>query len=619
MSAEEGSSFFWQYQRSQNKEVKTTAASTFSGELDITSKETILEQVRNRSLEFEKNIRQQGGKITHSFVEELYKNEVQENSGPSAAFAAVISIAVAIATGGAGGIATQFGSYITQASAAVAGTTTASVISGMSSAMMTTLCAQSAVALVASKGDIFKAAESILSVSTLKNLAFSMATAGLTQGFGGALGVELDVSSFGSDVMKHMQYQALQAGVGLSLDLVSGQELDEALLNRLKSAATNTLSGMAANVIGGEFKTEKIDTVTHKLLHAIVGGASGAFLSKDVGSGIVSGALGALIAETMTDLLYSEGQVNEKVKKAESEKGRTLTKEEFAAEYVTAEWNVKKETYDWSRLTAATAVMLSGYDVNVADLTATNALDHNFLAVIYGGIIVASAVSTAYLAYQFTDTLQKEGLEAACNKHGFDIGILIAGGAAAKGGAKLVAKLFENCPALRVALSGSMEKIVKAADKFLESYQKRVGKTAKIKNSDNEYFMSGKGSGEFIPDLKIDPNAKYVKSLPPTRIVQKRVQGLVSKIEKIPGAIVTQAKKDGYIIKIPNGKRHIEVKIMNKGGQRDAPYFRVSEPGKRILTRDGIPSSDKALTHIPIDSRTTVDDIIKLVKVLRKF
>ena len=588
-SYQESSNFFWQSQRSQQMESQTATASKFSGDIEITSKETILEQVRKRSLEFEKQIYQQGGKISYTFVDELYRNDVRESSGPSVALAAVISIAVAFATGGAGGLATQFGNYITQASAAVAGTTTASVISGMSSAMMTSLCAQSAVALVANQGNIFKAAADIISPSTLKNLAFSMATAGLMQGVGAAFDIDLNVSKFDT-LAQHAQYQALSAGVGIGLDLASGCDFDEALVNRLKSAAVNTLAGYTANKIGDAVKTGAIDRATHKLLHAITGGAGGALLSRDAGRGAMSGAVGAFMAETMADLLDPSGEVMEKAQKLSAEKGRMLTKEE----YTSIETAVKRTTYDWSRLGTATAIMFAGLDVNMADHFATNALDNNFLVLIYW---TGMAVSVGYAAYEFVHTLENEGFEAACIGLLGDAakGIILSacGAAAAQGGAKLVAKLLEKSPALGVALSGCMDKIVLAADKFLENSPKLS---------------------------KVSRKVGYTAGTLGRHIVVKRNDLLLREVEKKTGGVLKKAKKDGYIIQIPNkGKEYIEVKVMNKGGQRNEPYFRISVPGKRTLTKDGIPSDDKGLTHITIDTKTSAEDIIKLVEAMKRF
>ena len=50
---------------------------------------------------------------------------------------------------------------------------------------------------------------------------------------------------------------------------------------------------------------------------------------------------------------------------------------------------------------------------------------------------------------------------------------------------------------------------------------------------------------------------------------------------------------------------------MDSGGGR-TNYYRVSIPGKQAYTIDGLPSTDRALTHIDI-KKTSCDDIVNLI------
>jgi hypothetical protein len=261
-------------------------------------------------------------------------------------------------------------------------------------------------------------------------------------------------------VGQHAAYHSLQAGVGLGIDVATGTPLCDAFEQRLKTAAVNTIASYAANTIGAGVKDGSIDGLSHKFLHGIVGGVSGAALSKDTGAGAVSGALGAFVAETFTDILRPADQIQADVSAMEAQLGRPLTQ----SEYSSIEQLVKKDVYDYARLISATSVLLAGYDVSLADHAATNALDNNFLVLVYWG---GMAVSVGYSAYQFMNTLESHGVEVACSQLGLDLAVTLASGAAARGGAYVVGKLLAQHPALKVVLTANMDKLVKAVDRYI--------------------------------------------------------------------------------------------------------------------------------------------------------
>ena len=499
----------WQRNKVDQEYHKTYSACEFLGALEIHSKETLLQQVEGKTLEFANRIDQNGGKVTYEFLKEVHESIHKSQAGPTAALSAVVAIAIAIATYGAGSYlgglaAASAGSAtvgsvagttaLTGASAAgaasalgvAAGTTitlstTGAIISGMTQAAFMTLCSQAGLSLLNAEGDIGKAAKSLASGYTLKAIAISMASAGLTQGIGANLPMNMDTSSF-SSIGQHAAYQGLQAGVGLTLDALTGENLGEAFENRLKFAAVNTLAGYAANKIGNAVKLGDIDKATQKFLHAVVGASGGAALSRNAGQGAIAGAMGAFIAEVMTDILNPAEEIKEKVKKLEAEKGGILT----SAEYASIEGVVKRSTYDWSRLTAATTVMLAGLDVNMADHMATNALDNNFLVLLYWGGL---AVRVGYAAYEFIYVLNHEGIVPALKGLGITvteeiilwalgIGVIKTGGKILGTGAIIYDKLLGKTP-IGIALKGSKEKIIKALDEVVENlYKQKIAKSS---------------------------------------------------------------------------------------------------------------------------------------------
>jgi hypothetical protein len=96
----------------------------------------------------------------------------------------------------------------------------------------------------------------------------------------------------------------------------------------------------------------------------------------------------------------------------------------------------------------------------------------------------------------------------------------------------------------------------------------------------------------------------------------QKVEELANKVARDAGGSISP-NKSGYTIKIPHGKSYIEVRIMEQGGMRTEPYYRVGIPSKQQLTREGLASSDKALTHIEVTKSTSAEEIINLVKQLQ--
>ncbi len=112
----------------------------------------------------------------------------------------------------------------------------------------------------------------------------------------------------------------------------------------------------------------------------------------------------------------------------------------------------------------------------------------------------------------------------------------------------------------------------------------------------------GTGSGGTAPNPNNNGNKKKLKDL-------------AEKIAKKFDAKISQTKNEnGFKLSIQRGNHTLEIRIMDSGsGGRMKPYFRISIPGKQVFDINGFPSSDKALTHIDLDT-ITVTEIVQLIQ-----
>jgi len=89
-------------------------------------------------------------------------------------------------------------------------------------------------------------------------------------------------------------------------------------------------------------------------------------------------------------------------------------------------------------------------------------------------------------------------------------------------------------------------------------------------------------------------------------------RGLAEQVAAQTGGKLVQIGSKGYKVIIPRGGREIVVRIMQEGGGR-TNYWRVSIAGKQAFTAEGIASTDRALTHIPI-GRGSLDQILNVLR-----
>lgn len=259
-------------------------------------------------------------------------NYTQEGLTPGAA--ALIAIAVTIATSGAGGAAGM--------GATLTGTTGA--MGAAATAAFSSLAAQASVTLINNKGDINKTLNQLASSATVR----SMATAALTAGLTAKLNLpQMANNDFANKLVNGVAEGATGAFVNAA---VNGVSLEDALKNSLRSSlvdvfAAETFSSFVKNIDTNDFA----DNLAHKLVAAGVGCVTASAKKQSCDAG----ALGAAVGEMFGDYLVDDPS--------------KLTAKQIA------------DTLDAAKFLAGTVALLINIDVNTAANTAGLAVENNAL------------------------------------------------------------------------------------------------------------------------------------------------------------------------------------------------------------------------------------------------
>jgi filamentous hemagglutinin len=201
-----------------------------------------------------------------------YKQE-----GLTPAGAALLSVAVAWATGGMG--ANMMG-------------TTGATTSAMANAAFTSLAAQASITFINNKGDIGKTLKELGSSQTVKATIAAALTAGVLDKLG-ATSTMKDLSAK-TGFSEKLTYNLINAsGRALTNTAINGGNLEDALKQALIGGLVDTAHGQAASKIG----TAGFDYVSHKLAHALAGCIAGAAAQGTCRDGAIGGAVGEIVAE----------------------------------------------------------------------------------------------------------------------------------------------------------------------------------------------------------------------------------------------------------------------------------------------------------------------------------
>ena len=281
--------------------------------------------------------------VSWTQVEEKHKKWNKKYQGLTPAGAAVIALAVTIATAGTGvGISGTVNAAILQAGG---GTTFAGVVGTGASAAFNTIVQQATISMANNQGNIAKVLKDLSSTESIKGVLTSIAVAGLTYGIGDQLGI----SQKGTGFTDGLKRSAVQTGTSTGFNLMTQhQDFGEAFLQGVINIAASATAGYLAGQVGAEYRDGYLDYVNHKLLHFVIGAGLGAASNlQDPGAGALGGGIGAMAAEIVGGALPNTIDINDRA--------------------------------DVGRMIGAVAALLAGQDVNAAVLAGTNAVQNNMI------------------------------------------------------------------------------------------------------------------------------------------------------------------------------------------------------------------------------------------------
>ncbi|WP_417790623.1 DUF637 domain-containing protein [Terasakiella pusilla] len=335
--------------------------------------------------------------VNWNAIQEAHKSWHEENETLNPAAGAVIAIALAAVTAGAGLGAALVGTGTSLQTALAAG--------------INAMAAQAGTSLVANKGDIGAVFKELASSRSLRNLAATMVTAGVLNG----ITPDALAGSYTSlELPQQIQRAALEISVKTAAQtVINGQDLGSTLKNSLISTATQVIGAELAEEIGGAYAEalkesnnarQPLDYVLHKVAHAALGCASGAASGGDCGIGAVAGAVGAITSEAYKE--FTQGGLEADLRTFENTNpDGTLTVEQ---QVVFEQW--RTNGIQISRISGALAAALAGADstgIYAGADASENVAENNVLPAL---ILLAKAGMAAYTLYEVYDKAQS-GLE----------------------------------------------------------------------------------------------------------------------------------------------------------------------------------------------------------------
>lgn len=344
----------WQKLCAETVQQITYTESHIAGSIEIHAQRVILDQVRGKTLGFWQKAQPHNAVVTYQILDPQYQHDRQSIQGPSQGLIIVVSLAVGVATFGAG-TAVSESVFVTTTLGIAAETAMSTAIA----AGFSTLCAQAAVSLLQNEGNPGKALESLASKDTAKALAISMISAGVMH----EIVDRLKLPKLGEQkaLLEHAKYNIARASVNMALNMgINQQSFHDAFKAGLIDATVGTAAGAMAQEIGVRYKGGDINSASHILLHAALGAVGGVVLNGSKGA--VAGAIGAGVAEMVAEAAAPKEPLSDNPE----EHNRYRKQREKAASI--------------ANLTAATVALLSNQPVATAVYTATNATTNNFLA-----------------------------------------------------------------------------------------------------------------------------------------------------------------------------------------------------------------------------------------------
>ncbi|WP_432480662.1 DUF637 domain-containing protein [Moraxella sp. ZY200743] len=211
-----------------------------------------------------------------------------KQQGLTPAGAAIVTIALSAATGDFSG------SIATAATTAFQSQT----IGAMASAAFNTLTTKATISLINNQGNIKATLKELGSKDSVKQLAFALASAGMSHKIDKALKIKnTDITQ---TTLNQRTIKAIADGTSKSLleSAIYGTSLEESLKNNLRAQLTTVAT---QEVFKGPVKDLDGDTLSENLSHKLAAALTGCLSAKASGNDCNAGMIGATIAETWAD------------------------------------------------------------------------------------------------------------------------------------------------------------------------------------------------------------------------------------------------------------------------------------------------------------------------------
>ena len=273
--------------------------------------------------------------VNWNAVREIHNDWSETHEGLSGPAAAVIAIAVAIATQGWG--------------ATLVGAAEGTAIAAASNAGMSSLISQASIALISNKGDLGATFDDLATSEMVRSIAAAMLSAGLSVELGGGQLWYRPENLQSAELMAHLQQELISAGVKTGVDtVVSGEDFGEAFKSNLRFAGAAVFGASFSESIGELYHSGEIGRAQQLIGHAITG-----CLTATIGGGNCGGgATGAALGEGIADLAHN---------------GLGLSKERAGV------------IGRYATLASAIATADEAIDVTYTNLAGSNAISNNFL------------------------------------------------------------------------------------------------------------------------------------------------------------------------------------------------------------------------------------------------
>lgn len=286
-----------------------------------------------------------------------------EQEGLTAAAAALIAIALTIATAGAGAAVTT--AVSTQLGALGVGAGVSSVMGAMAGAAFQSLVSQAGVTLINNKGDMGKTLKDLGKSSTVKQIAQATITAGVAQGIDNYLDKALKATqevgngAVNAGVNDKLVRGIVQgAGGALTENLLYGTDFETALKNNLMA---QLVDGVSAHVYSEHVKGLDTNAFIDNISHKLAAGLTGCISAKAKDKSCEAGAVGAVIGEMVGDWMTNDYEVTQ----PDGRKVLVLSDKDY------------NRILNTAKLTAGSIALLYDFDVDTATQSAGQVVKNN--------------------------------------------------------------------------------------------------------------------------------------------------------------------------------------------------------------------------------------------------